>query len=120
MVRVMVRLPGRVRVRGCGPAWIPGARRGRAAGRAASREAGRRRSRTRDGRVANDRGMAGHMVRVSRASPHLAAAGGPATWSLARLETGFRACLARGEGAAAGLGLVALGGAGISCLINLG
>jgi hypothetical protein len=41
-------------------------------------------------------------------------------WSLARLTTGCRVCLARREGAAARLGLVALSGAGISCLINLG
>ena len=41
-------------------------------------------------------------------------------WSLAGLEAGCRICLARREGAAAGFGLVAAGGAGISCLVYLG
>ena len=40
--------------------------------------------------------------------------------SLAGLEAGCRICLARREGAAAGFGLVAAGGAGIGCLVYLG
>src|SRR5205814_8204045 len=69
MVRVMVRLPGLVRVGGCGRAWFPGARRGRVAGRAASRGAGRPRSRTGGGPVASGRGSAGRRGRSSRACP---------------------------------------------------
>src|SRR5260370_42342098 len=65
MVRVMVRLPGLVRVRGCEWAWLPGARRGRVAGRAASRGAGRPRSRTWGG-AASGRGTGGRRGPRSR------------------------------------------------------
>src|SRR5271165_3497899 len=77
-VRVMVRLPGRALVRGCGRAWFPGARRETVADLAASRGAGRRRSRTRDGLVAGgrrSRGTGGHRGPASRACPCPLAAG---------------------------------------------
>src|SRR5467141_1883916 len=75
MVRVMVRLPGLVRVGGCGRTGFPGARRGRVAGRAVRRGVGRARARTGGGLVASGRGTAGRRGLSSRACPCRPAAG---------------------------------------------
>ena len=94
-VGVMVRLPGRARVRGC--VRFPGARPATEARLAASRGAGRPRSRTRDGLVASgrsSRGTGGHRGPGSRAGPCPPAAGpGQGTIGLAA-GSGFVWCLA--------------------------
>src|SRR5712691_3174284 len=128
MVRVMVRLPGRVRAGGYGFGRFREARPGTGAGRAASRGAGRRRSRTPGGGAAGSRrGTAGRTVRPFRPGLCPRAGGlGSGAWrpgdgarlvsggggSLAGLSVGCMAGLAGGQAGAAGFGLVAVSSPG--------